>query len=262
MVVEQLLTDTARFADYVFPATSQLEHLDLLTSWGQDYLSLNQPAVPPRGEAVPNSEFFRRLSRRMGFSEPYLYESDEELVKTLLRSQHPYLGGVTYEQLRERGWVRLALPEPWLPFAKGGFPTPSGKCEFFSKGLEARGVDPLPGPRPPPRRRAPAAARPDLPAGPPDLEVDAALQQLEPRRRAAPAEGRGRASPPDPRRGRGSPEHPGRRPGAGLQRPRLGADAGAGRGRDAAGRRRRCPTASGRASSREAPPGTPSPRTA
>ena len=144
VVVEQLLTDTARFADYVFPATSQLEHLDLLTSWGQDFLSLNQPAVPPRGEAVPNSEFFRRLSRRMGFSEPYLYESDEELVKTLLRSQHAYLGGVTYEQLRERGWVRLALPEPWLPFAKGGFPTPSGKCEFFSKSLEARGVDPLP----------------------------------------------------------------------------------------------------------------------
>jgi anaerobic selenocysteine-containing dehydrogenase len=144
VVVEQFLTDTARFADYVFPATSQLEHLDLLTSWGQDFLSLNQPALPPRGEAVPNSEFFRRLSGRMGWSEPWLYESDEDLVKTLLRSKHPHLGGVTYEELRERGWVRLALPEPWLPFAMGGFPTPSGKCEFFSKSLEARGVDPLP----------------------------------------------------------------------------------------------------------------------
>jgi len=144
VVVEQFLTDSARFADYVFPATSQLEHLDLLTSWGHEYLSLNLPAVPPRGEAVPNTEFFRRLARRLGWSEPYLYESDEEMVRTLLRSKHPYLGGITYEQLRERGWLRLALPEPWLPFAKGNFPTRSGKCEFYSEALSAQGMDPLP----------------------------------------------------------------------------------------------------------------------
>jgi anaerobic selenocysteine-containing dehydrogenase len=144
VVVEQFPTDSARFADYVFPATSQLEHLDLLTSWGHEYLSLNLPAVPPQGEAVPNTEFFRRLARRLGWSEPYLYESDEEMVKTLLRSKHPYLGGITYEQLRERGWVRLALPEAWLPFAEGKFPTPSGKCELYSEALSAQGVDPLP----------------------------------------------------------------------------------------------------------------------
>ncbi len=204
VVVEQFLTDTARFADYVFPATSQLEHLDLLTSWGQDFLSLNQPAVPPQGEAVPNSEFFRRLSRRMGFSEPYLYESDEELVKTLLRSKHPYLGGVTYEQLRERGWVRLALPEPWLPFAKGGFPTAFGEVRVLLEGPRGPGRGSPAHLRPPPRRRAEAAACPDLPPGSPDHEVDTALQQLEPRRRAAPAKGRGRAPDPDPRRGRGA----------------------------------------------------------
>jgi anaerobic selenocysteine-containing dehydrogenase len=144
VVVEQFLTDTTRFADYVFPATTQLEHLDLLTSWGHEYLSLNQPAVPAQGEAAPNTEFFRRLARKMGYVEPYLYESDEEMVKTLLRSQHPSLGGITYEQLRERGWVRLALPDPFTPYAQGGFPTKSGKCEFYSEALAAEGFDPLP----------------------------------------------------------------------------------------------------------------------
>jgi anaerobic selenocysteine-containing dehydrogenase len=144
VVVEQFLTDTARYADYVFPATSQLEHLDLLTSWGHEYLSLNLPALAPQGEAVPNTEFFRRLARRMGFEEPYLYESDEEMVRGLLRSKHPYLAGVTYEGLRESGWVRLKLKEPWLPFADGRFPTPSGKCELYSEAWKKRGLDPLP----------------------------------------------------------------------------------------------------------------------
>jgi anaerobic selenocysteine-containing dehydrogenase len=145
VVVEQQLTDTARHADYVFPATTELEHLDLFTSWGQEYVSLNLPALPPRGEARTNTEFFRALARRMGYTEPWLHESDEEMVKGLLDSRHPYLGGVTYAQLRERGWVRLALPEPWLPFANGGFKTPSGKCELYSRALAAQGLDPLPG---------------------------------------------------------------------------------------------------------------------
>ena len=144
VVVEQQITDTARHADYVFPATTELEHLDLFASWGQEYLSLNLPALPPRGEARTNTDFFRGLARRMGYTEPYLYESDEEMVKGLLDSRHPYLGGVTYAQLRERGYVRLALPEPWLPFADGRFKTPSGKCELYSETLAAQGLDPLP----------------------------------------------------------------------------------------------------------------------
>ena len=144
VVLEQQLTDTARHADYVFPATTELEHLDLFTSWGQEYLALNQPALAPRGEARTNTDFFRGLGRRMGYTEPWLYESDEEMVKGLLDSQHPYLGGVTYAQLRERGFVRLALPEPWMPFADGRFQTPSGKCELYSEALATQGLDPLP----------------------------------------------------------------------------------------------------------------------
>ena len=144
VVVEQQITDTARHADYVFPATTELEHLDLFTSWGQEYLSLNQPALEPRGEARPNTEFFRGLARHMGYREPWLFESDEQIVKGLLDSRHAYLAGTTYEQLRERGWLRLELPEPWLPFANGQFKTPSGKCELYSKALAEEGLDPLP----------------------------------------------------------------------------------------------------------------------
>jgi anaerobic selenocysteine-containing dehydrogenase len=80
----------------------------------------------------------------MGFDEPYLQESDEDLVRTALGSGHRYLDGVTYERLLEDGWAPLNLPQPWLPFANGGYPTRSGKCQFYSPTMEALGLDPLP----------------------------------------------------------------------------------------------------------------------
>ena len=144
VVHEQFLTDTARHADYVLPATTEVEHLDLLFSWGQTYLTLNQPAIAPLGEAVPNTEFFRRLAARLGFDEPYFRDSDEDLVRSALASDHPYLHGITFERLAREGWAPLCLPQDWRPFAKGDFPTPSGKCEFYSADLAARGFDPLP----------------------------------------------------------------------------------------------------------------------
>ena len=144
VVHEQFLTDTARYADYVFPATTQVEHLDLLWSWGHTYVTLNRPAIAPLGEAVPNTEFFRRLAAALGLQAPDLYESDESIVRAALDSDHPYLHGVTFERLWEHGWAPLNLPSDWRPFADGGFPTPSGKCEFYAEHLEAHGLDPLP----------------------------------------------------------------------------------------------------------------------
>ena len=144
VVHEQFLTDTARYADYVFPATTQVEHLDLLWSWGHTYVTLNRPAVAPLGEAVPNTEFFRRLAAALDLQEPDLYESDASIVRTALDSDHPYLAGVTFERLWEHGWAPLNLPSDWRPFADGGFPTPSGTCEFYAEHLEALGLDPLP----------------------------------------------------------------------------------------------------------------------
>jgi anaerobic selenocysteine-containing dehydrogenase len=144
VVLEHVMTDTARHADYVLPATTQLEHWDLLWSWGQPYLTLNQPAIEPQGGALPNTEIFRRLAARLGFDEPYWSESDEEMIRRSLATGHPLLGGATFDDLRERGWIRLATPADGRPFAEGGFPTRSGRCEFYSEKLAERGYDPLP----------------------------------------------------------------------------------------------------------------------
>jgi anaerobic selenocysteine-containing dehydrogenase len=144
VVVEHFLTDTARYADYVFPSATQVEVLDLVRSWGQSYIALNRPAVTPPGEAVPNTEFFRRLAAKLDLKEPYLFDSDEAIVLAALNTGHPYLKGITYERLAEEGWAPLNLPQPFVPFAEGRFPTPSGKCEFYSGKLKNEGMDPLP----------------------------------------------------------------------------------------------------------------------
>ncbi|MCX6460823.1 MAG: molybdopterin-dependent oxidoreductase [Actinobacteria bacterium] len=115
VVIEQFMTDTARYADIVLPATTQIEHLDLSPAWGHFYLALNQPAIEPRGEALPNTEIARRLATALELDDPRLHESDEELVRDLLDSGHPFLDGITYERLAAEGWARLAVPEGARP---------------------------------------------------------------------------------------------------------------------------------------------------
>jgi len=110
VVIEQFVTDTARYADIVLPATTQIEHLDLAQSWGHLYLALNQPAVAPRGAALPNTEIARRLAVALGLDDPRLHESDEDLVRALLATGHPFLDGISYERLAAEGWARLAVP--------------------------------------------------------------------------------------------------------------------------------------------------------
>jgi len=145
VVHEQFMTDTARYADVVLPATTQFEHWELMPSWGQTYLALNPPAIAPRGEAVSNTELFRRLSRALGFTAPELLSDDEARIRALLASGSPLLEGITFDSLLEHGWARLALPDDFRPRANGGFTTPSGKVEFKSAALAARGLDALPG---------------------------------------------------------------------------------------------------------------------
>jgi anaerobic selenocysteine-containing dehydrogenase len=132
VVIEHFITDTARYADYVFPATTQLEHWDLMDSWGQTSLNLNQPAIAPIGQSKPNSEFFRLLSKELGFTEDYLFESDLDIIKETLKSDHEYMKGITFESLQKTGWAELNIPKPWIPHAEGNFGTSSGKCEFFN----------------------------------------------------------------------------------------------------------------------------------
>ncbi|MEV0715369.1 molybdopterin-dependent oxidoreductase [Asanoa sp. NPDC050611] len=145
VVLEQRWTDTCDYADVVLPATMQPEHLDLVSSYGHHYTALNLPATTPPGEALPNTEIFRRIAAALGLDHPRLREADEELVR-----QHLAGGPVTFEELAERAWARTTgVPVGSAPFAKGGFPTPTGRARLHDPSLAAVGVDPLVGYTPP-----------------------------------------------------------------------------------------------------------------
>lgn len=127
VVLEHFMTDTADHADIVLPATTQLEHLDVHTSYGHTYAMLNEPAIAPLGEAKPNTQIFRELAARMGFDDPCFRDDDETLARAAFGPDVPW------EQLRARGWVKLPIPD--APFANGHFPSPSGKCLIDAPGL-------------------------------------------------------------------------------------------------------------------------------
>jgi anaerobic selenocysteine-containing dehydrogenase len=136
VVIEQLQTDTADFADIVLPATTFLENTDLYRAYGHYYLQLARPALKPPGEARSNQAIFRALAARMDFTEPCFRDSDDDMIRTALASGDSFLEGISLEALDERHFIRLNLPEPFLPFAEGGFGTPSGKCEFRAATLD------------------------------------------------------------------------------------------------------------------------------
>src|SRR3954464_2083922 len=119
VVLEHFQTDTADYADFVLPATTQLEHWDLMLSYGHHYVTLNQPSIDPIGESLPNSEIFRRLAARMGLDHPCLADDDLTMIRQALASTSPKMQGVTLEALLEKGWMRLNLPTPYLPHADG-----------------------------------------------------------------------------------------------------------------------------------------------
>jgi len=130
VVLEHFLTDTADHADYVLPATTQLEHLDVHTAYGHTDVMFNEPAIAALGESRPNTQIFRGLAARMGFTEPCFDDDDETLARQAIDWEAL---GTSFETLRERGWA--ALPVPEAPFADGGFPTASGKARVDVCGL-------------------------------------------------------------------------------------------------------------------------------
>ena len=136
VVLEHFKTDTADYADYILPATTQLEHWDVHLSYGHTDVLLNRPAIAPQGQARSNAQIFRDLAARMGFAEPCFAESDETLCRQAFGE------AVDYRLLESQGFATLALPD--APFAEGNFPSPSGKCEFYSARLAAQGLDGLP----------------------------------------------------------------------------------------------------------------------
>jgi anaerobic selenocysteine-containing dehydrogenase len=125
VVLEQFMTDTAQHADVVLPATTQLEHRDVLFSWGHHYLTWNEPAIEPVGEAKPNTETFRLIAARLGLSDACFNDSDEELVDALLAD---------FEEgdLRTRGWRKIDLGQGPVPHASGGFGTETGRVTLHA----------------------------------------------------------------------------------------------------------------------------------
>ena len=139
VVLEQFQNDTADHADILLPATTFLEHTDLYFAYGHYYLQLARPALPAPGETKSNVEVFRLFAERMGFTDACLRASEDDMIRTLLDSEHPFVKGITLEQLDREHSVRLRVSadgEPYLPFANGGFGTPSGKCEFHADTLD------------------------------------------------------------------------------------------------------------------------------
>ncbi len=159
VVHEIFQTDTADFADILLPATTQLEQTDVHLSYGHLYALANNQAIAPLGEALPNTEVFRRLAARMDFTEPCFRDNDDDLARQAWKRSDPRAASLDWDGLKSDGWRRLAVPEIHAPFAQGNFPTPSGKCEFWSASQQALGEDPLPNYIPP---RESAATNADL----------------------------------------------------------------------------------------------------
>ena len=136
VVLEHFQTDTADYADYLLPATTQLEHWDVHAGYGHTDALLNRPAIAPLGQARTNTQIFRELALRMGYIGPEFTEDDQALCRLA------YGDAVDFAALLAQGFAPVTLVE--APFAQGQFPTPSGKCEFFSARLAAQGLDGLP----------------------------------------------------------------------------------------------------------------------
>ena len=139
VVLEQFQTDTADHADIVLPVTTFLEHTDVYLAYGHYHLQLARPALSAPSETKSNVEIFQLLARRMGFDDACFADSEDDMIRTLLDSGHPFLRGITLERLDREHSVRLNVApdsEPYLPFARGGFGTPSGKCEFGAQALD------------------------------------------------------------------------------------------------------------------------------
>jgi anaerobic selenocysteine-containing dehydrogenase len=128
VVLEHFLTDTADHADFVLPATTQLEHWDVHAAYGHTYVLINEPAIAPLGQARSNAAIFRALAERMGYAEPCFVDDDEALARMAFNPEV-----VDFDSLRSRGWVKLPIAE--APFAEGGFPTANGKVVVDVPGL-------------------------------------------------------------------------------------------------------------------------------
>jgi molybdopterin guanine dinucleotide-containing S/N-oxide reductase-like protein len=203
VVHEQFFTDTTDYADIVLPATTFFEHKDLQTAYGHYYLQVSNQAMDPLGECRSNVDVFRALAERMGFEEECFQETVDSMIDRALESPNPRLEGITRERLEREHQIRLnfttnqagtdapvCLAErssaetaaPFLPFAEGNFPTPSGKAEFYSETLKRQGLDPVVAFTPPDESRNGAGSKAGFPlellARKPDNHLNSSFANL------------------------------------------------------------------------------------
>ncbi len=161
VVHEQFFTDTTDYADIVLPATTFFEHKDLQKAYGHYFLQVSNQAIEPLGECRSNVELFRALAEKMGFEDACFRESVDEMIEGALDSPNPWLAGIDREML-EDGPVRLKFggegtadsgQSAFLPFARGGFKTASGKALLYHEALKEQGLDPVADFRPPSESR-------------------------------------------------------------------------------------------------------------
>jgi len=142
VVHDLFLTDTCRYADLVLPATSHFENRDLFASYWHLYLQLHEPIIAPMGECKSNFTLFKELGVRMGFEPEHFDITEEEMIRQALDYDSPFLAGITYETLRERGWQKLNVGDASLFTSR--IPTPSGKIELYSEAMKQAGLPPVP----------------------------------------------------------------------------------------------------------------------
>ncbi|WP_274649298.1 molybdopterin-containing oxidoreductase family protein [Paenibacillus humicola] len=141
VVHDLFMTETARYADLVLPATSSFENTDLYHSYWHHYVQLQEPVIEPHGESRPNVEVFRLLAAEMGFTDEALRDSEAEMIRQALDApDNPYLTGITFEALKRRHYIKADV-KPLFP---GQLRTPSGKIELYSAAMERDGYPPLP----------------------------------------------------------------------------------------------------------------------
>ncbi|MBT2719652.1 molybdopterin-dependent oxidoreductase [Bacillus sp. ISL-46] len=141
VVHDLFLTETAKYADIVLPATSSFENTDIYTSYWHHYIQLQQPVIAPFAESKSNVDVFRLLANGMGFNEPLFQETEAQMITQALDNpRNPYLEEITYEALVEHQFMKAKLK----PIFPGNLPTPSGKIELFSQKMQEDGYLPLP----------------------------------------------------------------------------------------------------------------------
>ncbi|UUZ86725.1 molybdopterin-dependent oxidoreductase [Paenibacillus sp. P26] len=141
VVHDLFLTETALYADIVLPATSSFENTDFYKSYWHHYVHLHQPVIAPYGESKSNVEVFRLLAEGMGYDDPAFRDTEEEMIRQALDDPgNPYLRGIDYDILAEKGYVKADVSPRFIE----RLPTPSGKIELYSSIMEAHGYPPAP----------------------------------------------------------------------------------------------------------------------